>query len=482
MIHILVTNCLKWLEEGGISAELDGVIKQLYAVQRSFTKGDVSVENVISLTLEVEQKLLPHLENFIVHGSQKSPTFQFWIKFLKAVQIMLANIRAEREGDWDMHLSTQVNMLPYFFIADRQNYSRWGTLYALDMLTSLPEPVSEAFLEGQFTVRQTPGGFKGIWSDMGVETSIIRDSKSDSGIIGLTRRGTTVLRWTCTRHILGQYARHMEIRSGQKSSTSKPHEQSMPSMLTKDEQHTQKIVTYIRENMVDPFSVDSHAELLMNIGTGLVATPEISSALISAIDKGNKMLNAFVSSRFGDGGEKSFYQPIAKSGLKTFKDMKKKTNLMVGGSRKQVHVSAEQVYQRALALAKVRPEVNLASVLSYPVSVVPPSLFKEDGSRRKTNKADLMHALEDTVKKSVTELPGPNVHPSIHITDAMAFLRMLNVGQMKTFQDIGEACITKIDQLLKLYTEVHFVFDRYDNDDNNPKNEEHQHRQGSGFR
>ena len=37
MIHILVTNCLKWLEEGGISAELDGVIKQLYAVPRSFT-------------------------------------------------------------------------------------------------------------------------------------------------------------------------------------------------------------------------------------------------------------------------------------------------------------------------------------------------------------------------------------------------------------------------------------------------------------
>ena len=107
---------------------------------------------------------------------------------------------------------------------------------------------------------------------------------------------------------------------------------------------------------------------------------------------------------------------------------------MVGGSRKKVHVSAEQVYQRALALAKVCPEVNFASVLSYPVSVVPPSLFKEDGSRRKTNKADLMHALEDTVKKSVTELPGPNVHPSTHITDAMAFLR--NYAQCRTNEDV----------------------------------------------
>ena len=148
---------------------------------------------MISLPSEIEQKLLPHLENFIEYGSQKPPTFQFWIKFLTAVQVMLAKIRAECQGDWDMHLSTQVNMLPYFFVANHQNYSHWGTLYALDMLTSLPEAVSNTFEEGQFAIRQTPGGFKGIWSDMAVETSIICYSKSDSGIIGLTRRGSTVL-------------------------------------------------------------------------------------------------------------------------------------------------------------------------------------------------------------------------------------------------------------------------------------------------
>ena len=194
----------------------------------------------------------------------------------------------------------------------------------------------------------------------------------------------------------------MEIRSGLKSSTSKAHEQSKPSMLNRDEQHTQQIVSYIKENVVDPFAVGSHATLLMNIGTGLVATPEISSALTSAVEKGKDMLNAFVTSRFGDEKEKSFYQPITKSGLKTFKDMKKKTNVMVGGISKGANVSAEQVYQRALVLAKVRPEVSLATILCYPLTVVPPSLFKKDGSRRKMDKDDLLHALEDTVKKFVT--------------------------------------------------------------------------------
>jgi len=132
---------------------------------------------------------------------------------------MLSNIRAEREGDWSLHLITQVNMLPYFFVVDYPNYSHWGTLYALEMLESVPENISREFSEGQFTVRQTTGNFKVVWSDMGVETSIIRDSKSDSGIIGLTRRGSAVLRWTCSRHVLGQYAERMRCRSGMKAST-----------------------------------------------------------------------------------------------------------------------------------------------------------------------------------------------------------------------------------------------------------------------
>jgi hypothetical protein len=33
-------------------------------------------------------------------GCDASPTFKYWDMFLVAVQIMLSNVRAEREGDW----------------------------------------------------------------------------------------------------------------------------------------------------------------------------------------------------------------------------------------------------------------------------------------------------------------------------------------------------------------------------------------------
>ena len=100
--------------------------------------------------------------------------------------------------------------------------------------------------------------------------------------------------------------------------------------------------------------------------------------------------------------------------------------------KKVVNVSAEQIYPRALTLAKVRSEVNLATVLCYPLTLIQPSLFNDEGSRHKTNKRDFLHALDDIVKKSVTKLPNPSLDHSVHTTDAMAFLRIFRVEKMKT--------------------------------------------------
>ena len=67
-------------------------------------------------------------------------------------------------------------MLPYYFTTDRTNYARWTPIYLLDML-NLPHEVQEAFEAGQFAIRQKPGVFNGVWSDMGTEKTVIKDSK-----------------------------------------------------------------------------------------------------------------------------------------------------------------------------------------------------------------------------------------------------------------------------------------------------------------
>ena len=53
-------------------------------------------------------------------------------------------------------------------------------VYILDML-SLPPEVAESFESGQFTIRQKPSCFNGIWSEMATEKTVIRDSKDLAG-------------------------------------------------------------------------------------------------------------------------------------------------------------------------------------------------------------------------------------------------------------------------------------------------------------
>jgi hypothetical protein len=50
-------------------------------------------------------------------------------------------------------------------------------VYILDML-ELPAVIKSAFEKGEFSIRQTSGSFNGIWSDMGTEKTIIKDSKA----------------------------------------------------------------------------------------------------------------------------------------------------------------------------------------------------------------------------------------------------------------------------------------------------------------
>ena len=160
----------------------------------------------------IKDTTLPLFDEFIKWGCEMSPTFKYWQMFLDCAQVMLSNIRAEREGNWVEHLETTVSMVPLFFSVNRVNYARWTPVYILDML-NLPDNVRIAFEGGEFTVRKTASSFNGIWSDMGVETTIIKDAKGQGGIVGITRKKPALVRWSVTRHIISQYASVMKDRT-----------------------------------------------------------------------------------------------------------------------------------------------------------------------------------------------------------------------------------------------------------------------------
>ena len=79
------------------------------------------------------QDVIEKLEEFEEKRRKSSKLFAFWEEYGTMVDLLLQLIKAERTGNWKLHLCTVAAMVPYFFAVDRHNYSRWLPVYLSDM-------------------------------------------------------------------------------------------------------------------------------------------------------------------------------------------------------------------------------------------------------------------------------------------------------------------------------------------------------------
>ena len=79
--------------------------------------------------------------------------------------------------------------------------------------------------------------------------------------------------------------------------------------------------------------------------------------------------------------------------------------------------------------------------------------------------------------KIASKSPNSNSDVSAHIHDAMEDFQRMNVKNMKAFSDIGNTILLKLVKLFEKSSEIHVVFDRYD-DEHSPKCTERSRRQG----
>lgn len=69
--------------------------------------------------------MLCALDAFKSEARGKSRTFAFWEEYCSMVDTVLRLIKAEKTGNWNLHLSAVAAMTPHFVAMDRPNYSRW---------------------------------------------------------------------------------------------------------------------------------------------------------------------------------------------------------------------------------------------------------------------------------------------------------------------------------------------------------------------
>ena len=141
---------------------------------------------------EKMKDLFAPFKELIKLGKSKSEVLEFWNEYVEMVYLLLKFIAAERNSNWQEHLAASVEMVPYDRAFDHIQYFRWGIIYLADMI-NLPTSalhVSNAFLNDRnHCISRSPSisYFNAVSTDMALEQSQIKESKSAGSILGISQ-------------------------------------------------------------------------------------------------------------------------------------------------------------------------------------------------------------------------------------------------------------------------------------------------------
>ena len=113
-------------------------------------------------------------------------TEKLLVQYFKLVTIIRLFIRAERCGDWQLHVHSVWLMIPYLHSAGHLHYARSAQVYLQEMLNLVnimaPDEYDMFTSRGFFTVRRSDKYWCGIWTDMTIEQVLMRSLKTSGGL------------------------------------------------------------------------------------------------------------------------------------------------------------------------------------------------------------------------------------------------------------------------------------------------------------
>lgn len=368
----LVIDILK-LEEGEIIA-LDTVIDSSYTSK-------IDLED--PLLKSVTEKLSSLLK--IIEG--RGPTAALWIQYFRMCTLMKNFIRAERTGDWELHLNSVRDMIPYFHAAGHLNYAKSAHLYYQDMLMLPNKMDQEEFekfaLKGYFTIRRSDKFWCGIWSDMTIEQVLMRAMKSYGGLTrGRGISDSVLSRWIVGMICLQSINEQMEIFCGVRSETSDQHVDMRPARVSKDNIDIKKLSDWFAEH--SPFP---ETQELMSISSGAVAPDYVNCYLARSIGI-TSLKTCLEKGNFEDLKLKRKDKVVTLASVSCSLKVKNKT----------FTVDPLTLFQR-VCITK-QSEADLRNLFKYELAPFPMSLFSEEGMH-KGRKSKLYDAFIPIVREEV---------------------------------------------------------------------------------
>ena len=392
-----------------------------------------------------------------IESKEECPTFRFWSSYLEMVELLLLFLRATREGDWTLHLSAVRSMCPWMFVTSRTKYARYLPIYYLEMTalqTSHPD-VHQMFMNGDFVVqRQERYGFSQVACDMTIEQTCNRDTKTKGGMVGFTLNKGASQRWilshperaAITRSCFEYAGRDLQGRT--RKDLDVPH--------SKKEEASIRQIIECMEGFINPFTYDSKD--LVHIVSGVVVPDAIAKDILSAPEKGELCFLEFCQDRLLT-NKKGFHDAIKNLKLKSFSDVGKVTKTK--SKQKETILKSERNMMARLVIIGRERGIKIEDLLTYTLGPMPLALAYPDGGLIKTNKANLLHYLEDKTPSSVATIVPPN---SVWVLDAMAILQGISLREIpKTFGELATLYLKKVGKFARESSvkTIHLVTDQY---------------------
>lgn len=354
------------------------------------------------------------------------PLAKYWMMYIGMVETLLGLVRADREGNWDLHIACIRNVIPWCFALGKVNYARYLPFYYAQ-ITQLKETFPDLyqhFHKGYFSVQQRSGNhFSRVAVDQTIEQTINKDTQTSGGTKGFSLRPGTLSKYYLNADHRAVAVRQLREIISQADKSSCKHPDLQGTRIQKDEQNVAAIVNLLENDWTNPFAEMSD---LISLSTGVFASQEVTDDLLGAYEKGEAAYQTFQTNCLQKGV--GFYDRKQKINLRMFGENKKKAVL---SSSKEVILTADRRLFGTMILIAGKRNLDMKAVFSHPLGPLPWSLANTDGTLKKTNKAALTQHLESLVEPS-----DDTSEPYATVIDAMCLIQKLH-GDNHTFDELS---------------------------------------------
>ena len=406
------------------------------------------------------------MDEFSKQKAVTSAQCKFWEEYLRITGFIKDLIKADRDGNFLLHIQTMISLCPVFGGCRAINYYRHGSFYVktLKQMKTNQHEVYLEFLNGGFVVKRNKGKFNSVAPDMALEQTIQRSAKSTRGIIGETKSKSYCAEWSLIYHdVLSIVNDYRTVTNSQKRGNNETllHNHLTDSKILEYNSCLDSIVAFMKTHG-NPYSDSSDGKLKI-FATQAHAADEVAKTRLDFESTSTANFKGFHDRVFVQKSS-SLFDKIPRSYLPSINQSILKANEADKSSKSSLKSS--QVAFKTLLIAK---DKTGARKLELQHDITTYNYLFDGEFMSKPNKYELVHELKNLHFKNETDwsLRPKLSSNSVVIIDFMAYVRSLgaansteNVRQI-TFGSFADGIFRKIITTNSPCKTFHLIFDSY---------------------